>query len=80
MTAEVLNPRLAPIADALIAKTEGKYDEEFVRTLVANVASDYEEARVQDYVEVLVAKQAADVLRELDAGRGSAVAVQEGWL
>lgn len=72
MDAVVLSPRLAPIADALIAKSDGRYDERFLRTLVADVASDFEEAPVQDYVEVLVAKQAADVLRELDARRSTA--------
>jgi hypothetical protein len=63
----VLSPRLAPIADALIAKSNGKYDDHFLRILVANVANEFEDAPVQDYVEVLVAKQAADELRKLDA-------------
>jgi hypothetical protein len=63
----VLSPRLAPIADALIAKSNGKYDDQFLRILVANVANEFEDAPVQDYVEVLVAKQAADELRKLDA-------------
>lgn len=58
---------MAPIADALIARSNGKFDEEFLRILVANVATEFEDARVQDYIEVLVAKEATDKLRELDA-------------
>lgn len=65
----VLSPRLSPIADALIAKSNGKYDDEFLRILVANVATEFDGARVQDYIEVLVAKQAADEMRKLDALR-----------
>ena len=63
----VLSPRLSPIADALIAKSNGKYDEQFVRVVVANVADEFKGAPVQDYIEVLVAKKAADELRKLDA-------------
>lgn len=63
----VLSPRLSPIADALIAKSNGKYDDQFLRVVVANVANEFEGAPVQDYIEVLVAKQAADELRKLDA-------------
>jgi len=62
-----LSPRLSPIADALIAKSNGKYDDQFLRVVVANVANEFEGAPVQDYIEVLVAKQAADELRKLDA-------------
>lgn len=62
----MLSQRMAPIADALIARSNGKYDEEFLRILVANVATEFEGARVQDYIEVLVAKEAADKLRKLD--------------
>jgi hypothetical protein len=65
MDTAVLSPRLSPIADALIAKSNGKYDEEFLRILVANVATEFEGARVQDYIEVLVAKEAADEMRRL---------------
>jgi hypothetical protein len=63
----VLSPRLSPIADALIAKSNGKYDDQFLRILVANAANEFEGAPVQDYIEVLVAKKAADELRKLDA-------------
>ena len=63
----VLSKRMSPVADALIAKSNGKYDPEAVRTLVAKVASEFDGARVQDYIEVLVTKQVADTLRKLDA-------------
>ena len=69
MSTALLSPRMSPIADALIAKSNGKFDEEFLRILVANVANEFEGARVQDYIEVLVTKQAMDELRRLDALR-----------
>ena len=58
---------MTPVVDALIARSNGKFDEEFLRILVANVATEFEGARVQDYIEVLVAKEASDQLRQLDA-------------
>jgi hypothetical protein len=67
MSAAVLGPRMSPVADALIARSNGRYDEEFLRILVANMANQFEGARVQDYIEVLVAKAALDELRKLDA-------------
>jgi hypothetical protein len=69
MSTAVLSPRLSPIADALIARSNGKYDAEFLRILVANVATEFEGARIQDYIEVLVAKEAADAMRKIDALR-----------
>jgi hypothetical protein len=69
MGTQVLSSRMSPIADALIARSNGKFDEEFLRILVANVANEFEGARVQDYIEVLVTKQAMDELRKLDALR-----------
>jgi hypothetical protein len=69
MSAPTLSERMSPIADALIARSNGKYDAEFLRILVANVATEFEGARVQDYLEVLVAKEAADELRKLDGLR-----------
>lgn len=69
MSAAALSTRMAPVADALIARSNGKFDEEFLRILVANVATEFEDARVQDYIEVLVAKEATDQLRQLDALR-----------
>ena len=67
MSPTELSSRMSPIADALIARSNGKFDAEFLRIVVANVANDFEGARVQDYVEVLVAKEATDTLRKLDA-------------
>lgn len=69
VNAGVLNPRMSPIVEDLLARSNGKYDAEFLRTLVASVAREFDGARVQDYIEVLVAKQAADALRKLDALR-----------
>ena len=55
MNPTVLSQRMSPIADALIARSNGKFDAEFLRIVVANVANEFEGARVQDYIEVLVA-------------------------
>ena len=74
MSAAALSKRMTPVADALIARSNGKFDEEFLRILVANVATEFEGARVQDYIEVLVAKKAADQLRQLDALRPTTAA------
>ena len=74
MSAAALSKRMTPVADALIARSNGKFDEEFLRILVANVATEFEGARVQDYIEVLVAKEAADQLRQLDALRPTTAA------
>ena len=67
MSDAVLNSRISPIVDELVARSDGRYDADFVQILVANVATEFAGAHVQDYVEVLVAKQAADELRKLDA-------------
>ena len=67
MSTVLPNPRVSPIVDDLVARSNGRYDVEFLRILVANVATEFEGARVQDFVEVLIAKQAADELRRLDA-------------
>jgi hypothetical protein len=69
MSSVDLSARIAPIAEALIARSNGKYDTEFLRRLVANVAVEFEGAPVQDYVVVLVMKEALDELRKLDALR-----------
>ena len=71
MTAVGLCPRVAPIAErgALIARSNGRYDPEFVRRLVGDVAAMYDGAPVQDYVVVLVTKEATDALRKLDRAR-----------
>ena len=62
-----LSPRIVPIAEALIARSNGKYDPEFLCRLVADIAFMFEGAPVQDYVVVLVMKEATDALRKLDA-------------
>lgn len=67
MSPTQLDPTLAPIADALIARSNGTYDPQFVRALVADVASEFDGARVRNYIEVLVAKEATDELRRLHA-------------
>ncbi|HEY0518697.1 MAG TPA: hypothetical protein VGC84_04315 [Ilumatobacteraceae bacterium] len=67
MTSAVASPRLTPIVDALIARSNGRYDAEFLRTLVIDLANQFQDAPVKDYIEVLIAKQAADELRKLDA-------------
>ncbi|MCU1390916.1 MAG: hypothetical protein JWL72_4254 [Ilumatobacteraceae bacterium] len=62
-----LDPKFASIIDRLVARSNGMYDADFVRHLVEHVAEDYKGAPVQDYVHVLVAKEAADELRRLHA-------------
>ena len=63
-TAE-LDPKLESIVDSLLAKSNGAYDTAFVRDLVLNVAAEFDGAPVQDYVAVLVTKEATDELRRL---------------
>lgn len=67
MNVAELDPRLEPIAKALIGRSNGRCDPTFVRGLVANIAAEFEGVRVRDFVDVLVAKEAADELRRLDA-------------
>jgi hypothetical protein len=67
MTATALAPPLATIAEALIARSNGSYDSAFVCSLVVQVAAEFEDARVRDFVEVLIAKECADELRRLKA-------------
>ena len=67
MSPTVLSARISPIADALIARSNGRFDAEFLRIVVGNVANEFEGARIQDYLEVLVAKESTDALRKLDA-------------
>ena len=63
-TAE-LDPKLAPIVEKLVTQSNGIYDEAFVRELVLQVAAEFEGAPIQDYLAVLVAKEAADEMRRL---------------
>lgn len=67
MSTAEMDSRMSPIVEMLVAKSNGKYDAEFLRILVANIADEFEGSRVQDYLEVLVAKQAGDELRRLGA-------------
>jgi hypothetical protein len=62
-----LDPKFAPIIERLVARSNGAYDADFVRDLVEHVAEEFKGAPVQDYVHVLVAKEAADELRRLHA-------------
>jgi hypothetical protein len=64
-----LDPKLTPIVDKLVTQSNGSYDADFVRELVLHVAEEFEGAPVQDYVAVLVAKEAADEMRRLHALR-----------
>ena len=69
MDAPVLNPHLQFVAETLIARANGSVDAEFVHGLVADIARQFEDAPVRDFVPVLVAKEASARLRELDATR-----------
>ena len=67
MATAQLDHKYAPIIDRLVARSNGMYDADFVRTLVEHVAEEFMGAPVQDYVTVLVAKEAADEMRRLHA-------------
>jgi|GEM_PF-2387159 hypothetical protein len=69
MDAPVLNPHLQFVAETLIARANGSVDAEFVHGLVADIARQFEDAPVRDFVPVLVAKEASARLRQLDATR-----------
>ena len=64
-----LDPKLMPIADSLITRSNGIYGPDFVRDLVAHIAAEFDDVPVRDYVEVLIAKEAMDELRRLNALR-----------
>ena len=61
------DPKLAKIAEHLRRRSNGTYDDDFVRDLVATIAEEFEDVPVRDYVEVLIAKEATDELRRLQA-------------
>ena len=65
----MLNPHLQFVAETLIARANGSVDAEFVHGLVADIARQFEDAPVRDFVPVLVAKEASARLRQLDATR-----------
>jgi len=69
MDAPALNSHLVVVAETLIARANGSVDAEFVHDLVADIARKFEDAPVRDFVPVLVAKEAGDRLRQLDATR-----------
>jgi hypothetical protein len=69
MDAPALNPHLQFVAETLIARANGSVDAEFVHDLVWDIALQFEDATVRDYVPVLVAKEASARLRQLDATR-----------
>jgi len=60
-----LDPKLAQIAETLSRRSNGTYDDDFVRDLVAHIAVEFIDVPVRDYVEVLIAKEAGDELRRL---------------
>ena len=69
MDAQTLNPHLQFVAETLFARANGSVDAEFVHDLVADIARQFKDAPVRDYVPVLVAKEASAQLRRLDATR-----------
>jgi len=67
MSVVELDSKLVPIADSLISRSNGSYDASFVRDLVATIAADFDGVPVRDYVDVLIAKEAMDEMRRLNA-------------
>ncbi|MGZ4700962.1 MAG: three-helix bundle dimerization domain-containing protein [Ilumatobacteraceae bacterium] len=65
MAAPDAGPHLGPIVDTLLTRSDGAFEPTFVRNLVAEVAATFDGVRVRDYLEVLIAKEAADRLRRL---------------
>jgi hypothetical protein len=60
-----VEPHLGPIVDSLIDRSDGTFEPTFVHNLVAEIAATFDGVRVRDYLEVLIAKEAADRLRRL---------------
>jgi hypothetical protein len=58
-------PHLERITDALITRSNGAFEPMLVRNLVAEIAATFDGVPVRDYLEVLIAKEAADRLRHL---------------
>jgi len=65
METEAFNEQFDGIVQDLMARSNGTFDEVFVQQLVLNIAAELEDAPVQDYVRILVAKEAADEMRRL---------------
>jgi hypothetical protein len=70
-----LTPEFEVVADQLISRTAGSFDPGLVRRLVAETAAQFDNARVRDYVEVIVMKEVGDELRRI---RRSAMASSTG--
>jgi hypothetical protein len=66
MTTE-LNPHVASIVDVVMNRSHGCYGREFVRELVTEFVAEFDGAPVQDFIDVLVTKEAMDELRRLEA-------------
>jgi hypothetical protein len=56
---------LDPIVESLVARSNGTYNDVFVRVLVENVAKEFESAPVRDYLPLLITKESAGELRRL---------------
>jgi len=65
METEAFNEQFDGIVQDLMARSNGTFDEVFVQQLVLNIAAELEDAPVQDFVRILVAKEAADEMRRL---------------
>jgi hypothetical protein len=62
---DVVDLDLEPIVESLVARSNGTYNDVFVRSLVEQVAKEFESARVRDYLPVLITKESAGELRRL---------------
>ena len=65
METEAFNEQFDGIVQDLMARSNGTFDEVFVQQLVLNIAAELEDTPVQDFVRILVAKEAADEMRRL---------------
>ena len=61
-----VNPHVAPVTEVVMQRSHGHFDEAFISDLVAGLTAEFDGAPVQDFVEVLVIKEAMDELRRLD--------------
>lgn len=64
-----INPHVAPVIEVLMKRSHGHFDEAFISDLVTCLTAEFDGAPVQDFVEVLVIKEAIDELRRLDEHR-----------
>jgi hypothetical protein len=56
---------LTQITRTVVARSNGKYDEEFIDGLVRRTAEQFGDATITDYLHVLVTKEAMDEMRRL---------------